>query len=278
MSGRRRKKSHHEGGHEGPDERWMASYMDMVTVLMCMFIVLFAMSTVSDEKYQALKDSLGEGFGQHQSEELTAVEGIVVPKEFLEGDSVEEAELQKAIEEYEDLAELREQLEKVLDDNKLPGVATFTLDERGLTIGLVSSETFFATNSTNLSSKAVAILKTVGPVLKKEGRALSIEGHADYRNPSGLYPTNWELSSARATGVLRHLVEREGIKDTLIKSVGFGSAHPITKGTDAKSLAKNRRVDIVILSDEEERVRALLPDIDKVNPAKGEDKTSGSGH
>ncbi|MEK6344594.1 MAG: flagellar motor protein MotB, partial [Curtobacterium sp.] len=81
----RAKKGHDEAEH--PDERWMASYMDMITVLMCMFLVLFAMSTVDQQKYIALKNSLATGFGEVKSQKVDTASGTVVTKDQVEDGS-----------------------------------------------------------------------------------------------------------------------------------------------------------------------------------------------
>lgn len=91
--------------HSGPDERWMASYMDMVTVLMCMFIVLFAMSTVDQEKFEALSASLATGFGQEPSDEIDATTGVVVPPELVDekGEDFADVDLAAAQTEFDEL-------------------------------------------------------------------------------------------------------------------------------------------------------------------------------
>lgn len=195
--------------HSGPDERWMASYMDMVTVLMCMFIVLFAMSTVDQEKFEALSASLATGFGQEPSDEIDATTGVVVPPELVDekGEDFADVDLAAAQTEFNELSALRERLRQVLADNGLEADVTFTIDERGLTIGLVSAETFFDTNSTTLSDKALLVLDALGSVLVTTTNEISVEGHADVRGSVAPYPTNWELSAGRSTQVLRHLVE-----------------------------------------------------------------------
>lgn len=251
-----------EEEHSGPDERWMASYMDMVTVLMCMFIVLFAMSTVDQEKFEALSASLATGFGQEPSENIDVASGVVVPPELIDesGDDFANVEMAAAELEFNELADLRERLRKALATEGLEADVTFTIDERGLTIGLVSAETFFTTNSTSLNPAAVKVLNTLGSVLVTASNEISVEGHADVRGSVAPYPTNWELSSGRSTQVLRHLVESSGLPPAHLKSVGFGDTRPIANGASAEALAQNRRVDIVVLSDANEEVRALIPE------------------
>jgi len=248
----------------GPDERWMASYLDMITVLMCMFIVMFAMSTVDQEKFEALRASLATGFGSEETETVDVSEGVIVPDELVdeEGENFTELTPNAAEEEYDSLAALRERLRKALAKEGLGDAATFTIDERGLTIGLVSAETFFEPNSTRLSAKARSVLDATGGVLAEDGRPISVEGHADYRRPSAPFRDNWELSTARATGVLRYLAQEAEVPAKRIQSVGYGSSRPIAKGTSAKALAMNRRVDIVVLSQADEKVRKQLKRMD----------------
>jgi len=250
-------------GHDGPDERWMASYLDMITVLMCMFIVMFAMSTVDQEKFEALRASLATGFGAEVTDVTDASEGVVVPEELLDekGEGFTAVHLTEAETEYDELSELRVRLQEALDAQGLGAAVTFTIDERGLTVGLVSGETFFDTNSTVLSDKARAVLGAMGAILAAQPHEISVEGHADNRAPVAPFPTNWELSAGRSTQVLRFLVETQGVDGTRVKSVGYGDTRPVAAGADSAQLAQNRRVDIVILSDAEEEVRQLLPTV-----------------
>jgi chemotaxis protein MotB len=171
--------------------------------------------------------------------------------------------LQQATAEVQDLIALREQMKQSLQTAGLLSTVSFTLDSRGLTVRLVGSETFFASNRTELTSVAVSVLNAIGPVLARAPYSVSVEGHADSRQAVYPYPTNWELSSGRATTVLRYLVETTGFAQEKIEAVGFGSARPLATATDPASLALNRRVDIVVLSDKEDAVRALIPEADR---------------
>ncbi|MFZ7087975.1 OmpA/MotB family protein [Curtobacterium sp. RRHDQ10] len=308
MSGARghgRKKAGHDED-EHPDERWMASYMDMITVLMCMFIVLFAMSTVDQQKFIALKNSLATGFGQTQSQKVDTASGTIVPPDQVtkkngKGYSVSKtdaehssaadgtahsnangadaastttsdptsitipaaskSDIAKATKELDALRAIQDAIAKNLAAEGKTSSVQFQLDARGLTVRLVGSETYFGTNSADLSADAKTIMNAIAPVLQGSGHDVSVEGHADQRNSTAPYATNWELSSARATGVLRDLVERGGMPADHIQSVGFGSSRPLSQGTDDAALALNRRVDIVVLSSAGEDVSALMPKI-----------------
>ncbi|MFB6610611.1 flagellar motor protein MotB [Agromyces sp. NPDC056379] len=270
-----------QGAEVHNDERWMASYMDMVTVLMCMFIVLFAMSSVDADKFEALRDSLATGFGQDPTTFADTAEGIIVPAE-LEGDDEEFTDLELARQELESLLAIRDRIDAGLAAQGIEHAVSYDIDERGLIVRLIGAETYFLGNSVDLSGKAEAILGVVGGVLATVHHEVSVEGHADPHGSSGPFPTDWELASGRATQVVRYLVERTGVGPERAAAIGYGSARPVTSAADESAMALNRRVDVVVVSDQPESVRALLPElaerlaeVGSEPPARGASATGG---
>lgn len=251
---RRPARGREEPHDEHPDERWLVSYSDMVTVLLCLFIVLFAMSSVDKGKYEQVKNSLAEGFGTTDIVENTAQVSLAA------AGAEPQDELQKALAETDRLEQLRQQIEANLTADGQQGAVDYKIDQRGLTVRLVSSETFFAPNRADLTDDAVAILGAISPVLAPTDYQVSVEGYADVLRPVDPYPTNWELSSGRATAVVRSMIDRGGLQPGHVSAVGFGDARAASAGNSAEELAMNRRVDIVVLSPEPESVRALIPD------------------
>jgi chemotaxis protein MotB len=269
MSARPRRRKLDEHHEEENGERWMASYMDMVTVLLCMFIVLFAISSVNEGKYDQLRNSLAAGFGVTKvnatdpADSTVAVEPDTV---YAKGDGTTKnmkvpSDVELAVHEVEELDELKEKIRAALAHEGLADSVRFVIDERGLTVRLVGTETFFETGSAVLTAQAGQILDVVAPAIVGAVNDISVEGHADYRRSVAPYPSNWELSADRAVHVLRHLVETGGLPQDRIAAVGYGSARPIATGTSLQELAVNRRVDIVVLSTQSDAVRALIPDI-----------------
>ncbi len=257
MSRRRRGGHDAGGGHDGPDERWMASYMDMVTVLMCLFIVLYAISTVDQTKYEQLAASLATGFGQEASDTVDTAAGTVVPAELVTEETGGLTTYELAQQEVDDLVALREAMRARLSEQGVEDAVVFLVDERGLVVRLIGTETFFETNQAALSPVARTVLDAVGPPLAGSGYESAVEGHADTRQPEPPYPTNWELSTARSIEVLRYLVDR-GVPSPLISAVGYGDARPLAEGAAPDALAQNRRTDIVVMSSSPEDVRALF--------------------
>lgn len=253
------RRAHEAGAHDEPDERWAVSYADMVTVLMCLFIVLFAISNVDKGKFDQLANSLSTGFGQEATKHGADItKGLVIPPSILNEKGVPDLQTRAAAE-FASLEALRDRMRAALAAQGLDSSVDFTIDDRGLKIGLIGAETFFADNSTDLSPNADAVLSTIGDVLTGISNQLSVEGHADHRHAAAPFPTNWELSGGRAVQVARFLVEAKGIAGARVSATGFSDTRPLALGDTAEALAKNRRVDIIVESTEPDPVRALLP-------------------
>jgi len=260
MSRPRGRRQKHEEHEEHVDERWMASYMDMVTVLMCMFIVLFAMSTVDANKFEQLRNSLATGFGEKNIGKVDTAKGTVVPADKVDSKDEGFTDLDLAMKEVQDLKDLEAQINANLASKGLEKTVQYQIDQRGLTIRLVDSQTFFESNSVALVGVAPSVLDSIAAVLAPSKYSVSVEGHADIRHPEPPYPTNWELSSGRAVEVTRRMVELGGVPGPRISAVGFGDSRPLSPGASPEAMAQNRRVDIVAISDAPEAVRALIPD------------------
>jgi chemotaxis protein MotB len=256
----RRHRQASESEEATPDERWAVSYADMVTVLFCLFIVLFAVSDLDKGKFEQLANSLAAGFGKEVTEGGGSTEGLILPPETQDEPEVEDLTMRAALE-LETLEELRERMRQALTAQGLQDTVEFFIDERGLKVGLIGAETFFANNSTDLSTTADAVLDAIGDVIASATNEVSVEGHADYRVAVYPFPTNWELSSGRATQVARFLVEHEAIPGPRVRATGFSDTRPAVAGTTPEALASNRRVDIVVESTEEEQVRILIPSL-----------------
>lgn len=273
MSGRRRPRKKPEEHHV--DERWMASYMDMVTVLMCLFIVLYAMSTVDANKFEKLRNSLATGFGAVASETVDTAEGTVVPPDLVDenleafaalqaADSATAPDaLEAALKEVDRLRALEEQMKAGLAAAGLSENVEFQIDQRGLTVKLVGSQAFFAPDRPELTERASQVLTIISPILGPAALEIMVEGHA--ANGVTAYPSTWELSSARSVNVLRFMVDRGGIAPGTIGAVAFGSARQVNDDSTPELMELNRRVDIVIISDQPDVVRALIPEVLKLS-------------
>lgn len=283
---RRRREDHEE--HEN-HERWLVTYADMVTLLMVLFIVMFAMSQVDEKKFNALKAGLAAGFGQSESvldgsdsllsqPGVQAVEPINANTYLNSLPPADKAAVQQAIDRNEQLQQQRkyaeakaeadrllkilEQVRKALAAQGLENDVRASIDERGLVLSLVSKHVVFQPDLAQLSPRGLRVLDTVAPVLRRIPDHLSIDGHTNQVpvKPK-YYPTDWDLSAARAVTVLRQLSEVEHIPDDRMVAAAFGHERPLVDPDKPGSQRVNKRVDIVVLSSLPPETRELLGDV-----------------
>ena len=223
---------------------WITTFADLVTLLMAFFVLLFAMSTTQQETYKEMVQSLRTALGTHAVPEAGTRDGLTmhaVPSE-PHGENQQIDELGAMIEkEMEDIvSEVRE----LVLLNKLGGEVSVTKTEDGVVITM-SDLLLFSRGGTNLLAKGRDILKKVAAVLSKLAYHVKIKGHTDSSPISStLFPSNWELSSTRASTVVRLLVEN-GVPPQYISAEGYASYHPVATNDTVEGRALNRRVEIV---------------------------------
>ena len=237
-----RKKKREEAPVGAP--AWMTTYGDLVTLLLCFFVLLFAFSTLDAEKFQAIITAFQGSIGI--MEDGTTVE----PTEFI-SEALEEELKTKQEEELEDFRKLQEQLEAFLEEHNLQADVLVTLETIGLVLRL-QDNVLFDSGRSELRQEALELLTYLSTLLKQSEFAdkhIRIEGHTDTDplHPGARYETNWELSVARASRVVRHLIETEGLAPERFTAAGYSKYHPVAPNDTAINKAKNRRVDIVIL-------------------------------
>ncbi|WP_422934645.1 flagellar motor protein MotB [Sinomonas sp. P47F7] len=240
------------------DERWAVSYMDMITVLFCLFVVLFAMSAVDQNKFEKLRNSLATGFGTTVTDKVDTATGTVVPPDQANKDAQGFSNLDLALKEVDRLTALEAQMNSKLTAAGLGHDVQFQIDQRGLTVKLVGSQTFFEPDKSDLTPTADRVLDAITPTIAPTTLEVSVEGHA--ANLITGYPSVWELSSERATKVLRYMVERDGLPGPRVGATGYGASRPANADQTDAEHEQNRRVDVVVLSDQPEAVRALIPE------------------
>jgi chemotaxis protein MotB len=286
--GRRRQKKHEEEEHEN-HERWMVSYADMMTLLLVLFIVLYAMSQVDKAKFAALASGLSESFGGS----ITVTPGPTPDASVLDGlpgavdiasaiapeVTVEEAEVAaaaaaaalqrsenvaaEAAAAYDDLREVQARIDAALTAAGYADAARYEIDERGLVVHIVADAVLFDAEQAVLRPQGRVILAAVAPTLTALPNVLRIEGHANHLavTPGGPWPSNWELSSYRASTVLRYLAAGN-VPEVRMSATGYSSTRPMVPVNDPTAISANRRVDIVVLSTASAEANALLPGID----------------
>jgi chemotaxis protein MotB len=279
----RRQKHVHEEEHEN-HERWLVTYADMVTLLMVLFIVMFAMSSVDQKKFNALKEGLAAGFGQSTSvldgsssildEPGTSVAEPINPNKVKDTPEITELKVEAASQalrlqnqqryaeaaaEADRLGGVQQRLQEALAAQGLADDVTTKIDGRGLTVSLVSRHVVFEANLADLSPRGMRIVDTLAPVLRELEDRLQIEGHTNQApGAPKYYASDWDLSSARAVTVLRYLNEIRGVPADRLAAVGFGHIKPLVDPSRPESQQLNKRVDIVVMSRLAEENNELL--------------------
>ncbi|MDF2627351.1 MAG: OmpA/MotB domain protein [Symbiobacteriaceae bacterium] len=235
MTGKRKKAGGHGGGGH---ERWLLTYSDMITLLLALFILLYAMSTVDAEKYKSVAGALASVFGGGN--------GVVGDGVIGEGGTVPNAGNLTP----EQIKEALEQIGQGLEaDFASDGRFSVYMAERGLVISLAGNA-FFDSGKAELRPEIIPLLNDIAGRLQGLSNDISLEGHTDsdpIRNAQ--FPSNWELSLARANTV-RSYLEGQGVPAKQLIVVGYGETRPLFDNSTADGKQRNRRVDIVVLRDE----------------------------
>jgi chemotaxis protein MotB len=271
----------HEEEHEEHEnhERWLVSYADMMTLLMVLFIVLFAISQVDQKKFAALKTGLSAGFGA-PVEIMPGADALLDPGGAVAPDSVNisgsvggkkpSSNIQPQIaeldpdkvsklatatskaqvkQEVEKLKKAKEELKKALVKAGVAKGATFRFDERGLVVTIVTDNVLFTSGNDQLERGGQRILDALGPTLRSLPNRLSIDGHTNsIPIHTARFPSNWYLSSDRANGVLQYLNTKDQVPFARMSSTGFADTRPRLPKSNPRSVTVNRRVEIVVLA------------------------------
>jgi chemotaxis protein MotB len=270
--GRRKRGGHgHGGGHDGGDERWLLTYADMITLLMALFMVLFSISSVNISKYQVLQHALQKAFiggvldggkGVQQGNP-TRIQGVqtttpsgsvdssfnIFTHTLIGSKTNPAAKAKAAAREQNTLLEVQRRVEDYAQKHGFADDISTSIDQRGLVIRLLTNNLVFDSGEAVLKPTAYPLLGRVSRLMVSMHiqNPISVEGNTDNVPISGgEYPSNWELSTARATAVLEFLIHH-GVAERHLAAVGYADQNPVAPNTTAAGRSLNRRVDIVVI-------------------------------
>ncbi len=244
----RRKQIHEE--HENL-ERWLVSYADFITLLFAFFVVMYAISSVNEGKYRVLSDAIVHAFNEKQTNERminlgekdTAIQGGTGK---LIGKSTPQRIPPKTAE-TEQMKAIAKDVKSAMDSLVKQGQVRVTQSARGITVE-INASTLFASGDATLQPASTEALAAVAKVLSETDNPIQIEGHTDnipIQSPN--YPSNWELSSARAGSVVRLLTEA-GVPAGRLVAIGYADNKPLDTNASPEGRARNRRVNVLILN------------------------------
>ncbi|HLQ77926.1 MAG TPA: flagellar motor protein MotB [Terriglobia bacterium] len=260
-----RKKKHAEHVNH---ERWLVSYADFITLLFAFFVVMFAASNSDHKKAGQVAQAVQGAFHDLA---LFEPSGKVIPlydeggvpstttsivgnmRSGFTATEVVPAGGRGEASKAATIPEVKAQIEKALKEQLENKSVSVKQDERGLTISL-SEAGFFAAGSAVMQPKGADVLQQIVANLMPLPNPVRVEGHTD-NTPihTAQFPSNWELSTARATHVLQFLIESK-IPPERMSAVGYGEYRPVASNNDVEGRATNRRVDVVILGDTAQKI------------------------
>lgn len=228
------RKGHLEEKHEN-SERWLLTYSDLITLLLVFFVVMYSVSKADEAKFAKLNASLQKAFNVLvlQGQDTTAISGQNGPDG---GNQL-----------MDDFLGIRTSIMKMAEKMGIQSSVNVTLQQEGIAISL-SGNLLFDSGRADLRPESTVLLEKIGEQVRGIPNEIKVEGHTDsIPVDSDLYPTNWELSAARATAVTRFLVEIGGIEPRRLSAQGYSQYRPLADNNTRESRALNRRVDIVIV-------------------------------
>jgi chemotaxis protein MotB len=246
-------------------DRWLVSYADFITLLFAFFVVLYASSQVDKKKVGKLAMAIQVAFQEMGVFETSSTQVPVDyenPMPFSTVQAVESTQRNANLaqvashpggvpgsRENGDLAELQHELESSLSLEVSHEEVSMRREADGLVISL-REVGFFESGSGRMKPESQPAFDRIAAVLRKRNCRLRIEGHTDnVPIHTSQFSSNWELSTARATEIIRLLIVRDGFDPRLLSAAGYGEYHPLAPNNTREGRSTNRRVDIVILGE-----------------------------
>ncbi|HHW42700.1 OmpA family protein [Desulfofundulus thermobenzoicus] len=235
-------KRHNRKTEYGSMERWLITYADMITLLLIFFIVMYSLSQIDIKKFRYLAESLNKAMGGG-GVILENMGPSVVP-----GISGTQQEVPREdIADQREMENIRQELLRQIQQEGLAARVTATNEERGIVVSF-QEEVLFKRGSAELTGGARQAITSIAPVLLKTPNYIRIEGHTcDLPIHTPQYPSNWELSTARALTVVRELINQAHFPPQRLSAVGYGEYRPRVPNDSEEHRQLNRRVDVVIL-------------------------------
>lgn len=260
---RRRTEEEHDN-----KERWLVSYADFITLLFAFFVVMYSISSVNEGKYKVLSESLEGVFSTRETAVVPIQIGEEVP--LSESDDFGDTHIKPIFgipdpvakempkTESDDLqleliaGEFEESFEDLIFEDKVKVQARENWIEVSLDDTLV-----FSSGGSEPGYEAFPIIEKIAGIMKNHGNAMLVEGHTDNRPiKNSVYPSNWELSAARAASVVRYLA-LEGVSPDRLGAMGYGEFNPVARNDTDTGRRKNRRVVLLIAKQKDIRESLL---------------------
>lgn len=232
---------------EPSGDEWLATYSDCVTLLMTFFVLLYVMSSTDEAKMRALSQAFRSVMAGEVADSILEYNlyngdvpliGGETPTDTVDGENIEES--------------MYYQVSKFVKEHELEAAVEIIETEQGVAIQ-VRESILFETSKSTLREDSKEVLSSIAELLSSIDNTIVVEGHTDNRPISTAeFPSNWELSVDRAVNVVKYFVENTGIDPKRLSATGYGEHHPVVPNDTEENMAKNRRVNILIIADDKE--------------------------
>ena len=216
--------------------RWLLPYADFITLLFAVFVVMYSVSNVEESKFKSLSDSLSIALNVKNAE----TKNIIFDAE--KSNSLIDLSRNKENQLMEIGQQLQNDLAPLVADKKIKIIKL----KEGISI-VINDSLLFKSGQAYIDPNFDIDLKQISEVLRKYPNSIQVEGHTDNNKiNTGMYPSNWELSSARASSVVRALISN-GVQESQLTAIGYAANQPIEPNNTEEGRYRNRRVTIKIL-------------------------------
>lgn len=235
---RRRKKKENQN-NSGGGGGWMTTFSDLMSLLLTFFILLYSMSSVSAEKFNEASNSVQLAFGGGDS--------------LIEGNTISDTGTETSEETVDpELVKMYNEVVQFLETKEIASQASVEYDKDGIYVNIQES-ILFGSGSAIIADSGKNTLNSLGELIQEFENDVVIEGYTDnVPMHNANFSSNWELSTGRAISVLRYLSEDRKVDPTRLSAKGYGEYHPTVPNNSEENRAKNRRVNIVLVYDQQE--------------------------
>lgn len=242
-------------------ERWLVSYADFITLLFAVFVTLYAMSQSDKKKAEEVMQSIQQSFGMVQSgapspkmnvlpsSQMSISPSLKPEISVTPGNRTSRGQVKTRADE-KDFRQIKSSIEAYLVKQGAQSKVSLTITRRGLVVSLKEAG-FFESGQAQIKPSAYELINTIAESLTHYNNPLRMEGHTDnVPINSAQFPSNWELSTARAINGIKYLIKHFDVEPDKISAVGYAEFRPLADNSSSEGRAKNRRVDLVMLSED----------------------------
>jgi chemotaxis protein MotB len=239
------------GGEGGGSPAWMATFGDLMSLLLCFFVLLLSFATMDIIKFTQMVGSLQSAFGVQQE--------MIADFQTLSTSPIEFSKTQSSLtldiletptsgqSQADESRKLVTEIERVVRELDLAGAVEVENEERGVVLR-VSGGLLFGSGGTEIHPDSEPLLSRIAEIASRISNQISIEGHSDDQQiRTERYPSNWHLAAGRAIATLEHLAERDGLERERMNAASYGPTRPLVPNDSEEARAANRRVEFVFL-------------------------------